>query len=105
MILVDDGDHGAVRGLRQRPRAGIDCKREGIDDQHQQHRVARQSAQFLDAELKEIAEAHGQRACFFKSIAPAASSTGIMTASISRSSCSVANPNPLEKVPREIVTK
>ena len=41
-------------------------KSKGIDNQDDHYRVAAQAAQFLDAQVKDIGEAHTQCSCFLR---------------------------------------
>ena len=104
-VLVDDGDGRLVQGLRHRRGGGVDREREGVDDQHQHHRIAQQAAQFLDAEMEDVGGAHGQRSCFLSRTAPRPMSTGTASSSGINEAWRSAKPSALEKVPREMVRK
>ena len=60
MILVDDGDRGVVQLLREAVRPHGHGEGEGIDHQPQEHEIAQETAQLLDAEPIDVRRfAHG----------------------------------------------
>ncbi len=65
-VFIDDRDRRVVQGFRDRLGADIDRAGESIDDQRDQHRIAQQAAQLLDAELQDVGQAHGSPRLFLQ---------------------------------------
>ncbi len=80
-VFVDDGD-GGVAQLRTDARGPIvDAEGEGVEDQREEHGVAAQAKELLDAEPENVAEPlHVQGSCFFKSSRLAKVSSGMKPA-------------------------
>ena len=58
LIFIDDGNRRPVQGLRRNGRLIVDREREHEKYQEHHDAVARQAAQFLDPELRDVGEAH-----------------------------------------------
>ncbi|MPM50741.1 hypothetical protein SDC9_97484 [bioreactor metagenome] len=61
LVFVDDGNRRLVQRIGHGRGRGVHRGREGVDDEHQHHRVAPQAPQLLDAQAPDIFQAmpHG----------------------------------------------
>ena len=109
VVLVHDGDGGAVQAIGRAFGGRVKRTRERPHHEQQQHAVSPEAAQFLDAQLPD-AQGVGQglgdhRSCFLSSSTQAIVSAGMMAIKGRYCGHKDSKPNPLEYAPRLMIRK